>query len=604
MPYGAGTEGVQRDRSRSPPVAGRGGRAAPVTKPRERASSRLDRARSQGGHDARIPCGYRGFSASSVGGRCLAWSHEHHGPRRSTRSATSTPALCSSSPATTNESSANASSCKLQLAAHWADLHPATAGHRCRDARWGGAPGRRVLGGDGTPAVAAFTPEPFALALGMSPSAGAQLIADALDLRHRLPILWKRVVGWRCRPGRPAGSPARPTASPRPPRSGSTNSSPTAAPAARSSSTGFVAQAIAAYDPETHEDRENDAQAGWDVTLTHPDPTDFLGTSHLEATGDTLTLKAFYDQVCARRPPAVPRRRHRARSASARSRPSASSPANPRPPATPKVKVYVRVEARDLEPDALAVGEIEKLGAATLTKIRDWVGHHQVVIQPVLNMARRDAVDSHDPPPWMRDLVHPPRRPLHLPQMPGRRQVLRPRPHRSPTTRTDHPAKPGPTTSPPCAGDTTAPRPPAAGEYLPHARRRLPLARPVRHDATSSPPAAPNGSDHAESLSLHRGRGSPLEPRPKDAMALSTAGPPRHTSVSAPLLSPSWPRVERRLWPGVTSRRSSGGHEDERMAGPTSSPPAGPYSSGLGTLKRPLISRGSRDGIAACPRSA
>ena len=72
----------------------------------------------------------------------------------------------------------------------------------------------------------------------------------------------------------------------------------------------------------------------------------------------------------------------------------------------PKVKAYVRVEARDLEPDALAVGEIEKLGAATLTKIRTWVGHHQVVIQPVLNMARRDAVDSHDPPGWMRDLVH------------------------------------------------------------------------------------------------------------------------------------------------------------------------------------------------------
>ena len=60
----------------------------------------------------------------------------------------------------------------------------------------------------------------------------------------------------------------------------------------------LVAHAIAAYDPEEHEDRENDAQAGWDVTLTHPDPTDFLGTSHLEATGDTLVLKAFYDQVC------------------------------------------------------------------------------------------------------------------------------------------------------------------------------------------------------------------------------------------------------------------------------------------------------------------
>ena len=53
--------------------------------------------------------------------------------------------------------------------------------------------GDESLGGDGTPAVAAFTPEPLALALGLSPGAGAQLIADALDVRHRLPLLWKRV---------------------------------------------------------------------------------------------------------------------------------------------------------------------------------------------------------------------------------------------------------------------------------------------------------------------------------------------------------------------------------------------------------------------------
>ena len=61
----------------------------------------------------------------------------------------------------------------------------------------------------------------------------------------------------------------------------------------------LVAHAIAAYDPETHEDLEDDAWAGWVVTLTHPEATDFLGTSHLEAHGDTLVLKEFYDQVCA-----------------------------------------------------------------------------------------------------------------------------------------------------------------------------------------------------------------------------------------------------------------------------------------------------------------
>ena len=146
--------------------------------------------------------------------------------------------------------------------------------------------------------MAAFTPEPFALALGMSPSAGAQLIADALDLRHRLPLLWKRlsrleVPAWQAR------RVARQTH--RLPKTAAIwvdehlADRGTCGPVIVDR---LVAHAIATYDPETHEDRENDAQAGWDVTLTHPDPTDFLGTSHLEATGDTLVLKTFYDQVC------------------------------------------------------------------------------------------------------------------------------------------------------------------------------------------------------------------------------------------------------------------------------------------------------------------
>jgi len=167
----------------------------------------------------------------------------------------------------------------------------------------------------------------------------------------------------------------------------------------------FVAQAIATYDPEEHEDREDQSVAGWDVTLTHPDPTDFLGTSHLDATGDTLVLKELYDHVCGiahqlyldgdNSPLGV--RKIKA---------LGILTGQPTTTGNATVKIYARVEAHDLEPDTLAVGEVEKLGTATLTKIRDWVGHHQVVVQPVLNMARRDAIDSHDPPTWMRDLVH------------------------------------------------------------------------------------------------------------------------------------------------------------------------------------------------------
>ena len=59
---------------------------------------------------------------------------------------------------------------KLHAAAHWADLHPVVAGGEVETP---GGPALAVLespeslGGDGTPAVAAFTPEPFAAALGL-----------------------------------------------------------------------------------------------------------------------------------------------------------------------------------------------------------------------------------------------------------------------------------------------------------------------------------------------------------------------------------------------------------------------------------------------------
>ena len=229
----------------------------------------------------------------------LGLSHEHHGPGGVRGRRPRPRPACSKPPPRPNETERRAAFRKLQLAAHWADLHPATTDTGVET--FGGAAllADESLGGDGTPAVAAFTPEPFALALGMSPSAGAQLIADALDLRHRLPLLWKRVSRLEV-PAWQARRVARQTH-----RLSKAAAIWVDEQLADRGSCGpvvvdrLVAHAIAAYDPEEHEDREDDAQAGWDVTLTHPEATDFLGTSHLEATGDTLVLKAFYDQVCA-----------------------------------------------------------------------------------------------------------------------------------------------------------------------------------------------------------------------------------------------------------------------------------------------------------------
>jgi len=117
----------------------------------------------------------------------------------------------------------------LAAAAHWADLH----GHLDDDPDGRALPGMEQLvrlGGDGTPEVAEFAPAELGAELAMSPFAARQLIADALDLRHRLPRrikthnrwqvkqVFNGVFVWRSPHGRlfPSTPPA-PTASTTPP---------------------------------------------------------------------------------------------------------------------------------------------------------------------------------------------------------------------------------------------------------------------------------------------------------------------------------------------------------------------------------------------------
>ena len=102
---------------------------------------------------------------------------------------------------------------QLQLAVHWALLHP------CRDAfpaGWeddhglftAGAP----LAGAGAPLVDEFAPASFAAALGLSLEAGKQLLADALELDLPTPSpAGPRRTRSACRCGGPGRSPGRPT---------------------------------------------------------------------------------------------------------------------------------------------------------------------------------------------------------------------------------------------------------------------------------------------------------------------------------------------------------------------------------------------------------
>ena len=328
---------------------------------------------------------------------------------------------------------------KLELALQWCVVHPADADTGA--AVWGdaGLPGmtecEESLGGEGTPLVAAYAPEPFAAALGVSTWSGMQLLADALDLAHRLPSAWRRVrtlevPAWK----------ARRLAQATHHLSAEAAAHVDARVADRLHSCGgvlidrYVAQAAALFDPDTQTDAEQTARASWDVTLRHRTDGGFAGTSQLEATGDTLDLTKLYDLVCdhaahlARLGDDDELGARKAKAlgviADAQSHLDLGFPATApqdqpgiRRGSLSKTRAYLHLTLADLLDNLGSVdrcteqvGELEQLGPVTLAKIKDWLGSTRATIVPVLHLAdlpaaHETAVDEHDPPEWMREIV-------------------------------------------------------------------------------------------------------------------------------------------------------------------------------------------------------
>ncbi|HEY3527641.1 MAG TPA: HNH endonuclease signature motif containing protein [Nocardioides sp.] len=340
---------------------------------------------------------------------------------------------------------------KLQLALHWCLLHPATP--ESGVAVWGDAeiPGvgnwEESLGGVGCPTVAAFAPEPFAATLKVSTFAGMQVLADALDLAYRFPATWARVRRLEVAPWK-----ARRLAQHTHHLSREAAAYVDAELASRIDSCGVrlidrtIAHAAATYDPASQAEAEQTGKQAWDVRLLHRTDGGWAGTSHLDATGDTIDLSKFYDLVCdhathlGRLGDTDPLGARKAKAlgviADAQAHldlygiPPAteSTPATEdeaprlRRPTLAKSRFYLHLSLADLLalPDPLVltstgdvrgvggtggVGEVERLGPATTVQIREWLGTTRATIVPVLDLARDDAVDEHDPPAWMRETV-------------------------------------------------------------------------------------------------------------------------------------------------------------------------------------------------------
>jgi hypothetical protein len=287
---------------------------------------------------------------------------------------------------------------KLRYAAQWCRLHLADR-YDERDER---------VGGDGTPAVAEFAAEPFGAALQISTHAARQLMADALNLQHRLPLIWARVEAldvpaWRaCRNAQATGHLTRDAAA-----------VVDRELAARAGTCGVtlidraIAAAEAHADPAEQHAEETLTRGSWDVRLFHGPAAGhgrWVGTSILEITGDTLELTRLHDNICATADQlardgddeALEVRKAKAVGVLTRKMDGG------RPPRT---KLFLHADLDDLTDDTIGPGSAERLGPATMTKIKDWVGRSQVTILPVLRMDRADAQDRRHPPTWMRELV-------------------------------------------------------------------------------------------------------------------------------------------------------------------------------------------------------
>lgn len=302
---------------------------------------------------------------------------------------------------------------KLRLVHQWAVLNaagpgvePATYGE-CDD----------PIAGEGAPFVAGAAVSELGARLGVSGMTAQSLLADALDLAHRLPRVHERVERLEV-PAWKARKVAVLTRSLSFAAAGLVDDQL----AGRLHEVGFVTigrvidVAVAVFHPERIDEDPSSDKAHWRVDLRHP-INSTVNNSWLDATADTLDLIALHDLVGAVAEAlrkagdddTLDQRKAKALGVIGRGEHLALlERAGTASPSAPRTKIYVHVGSDDLastdDPEA-AIGHVEGLGAATVSRIREWAGRPDVRIQPLLRTDATSAVDRHDPPEWMADVV-------------------------------------------------------------------------------------------------------------------------------------------------------------------------------------------------------
>ena len=352
---------------------------------------------------------------------------------------------------------------ELRLAAHWADLHAVDPRPAIR------ARGERVppwtdrlidVGGPGTPPVLESAAAELAIAREIHPYAATKLIGDALDLRHRLPLIWARVSsleveGWLAR------KVATLTRTLSLDAVGPVDAAVAAAIGAESPSRvlELTRARVIEADPATHQAQVEAEKRRHYVSLSRTDEHGLRLLIARITAGDAAWLEAMIERVAdllatrhAATAPAgqpVPGRDElRSQALGWLARPAellallleaqqevGPVPTEPEPPdaededvqsrATafpadlldalrtvdpaklrPRATLYVHLHEAAVTGETSGVARCEGLGPFAATQLGDLLGHAHVTVKPVIDLADQISVNAYEHPEDVRERVH------------------------------------------------------------------------------------------------------------------------------------------------------------------------------------------------------
>ena len=299
----------------------------------------------------------------------------------------------------------------LSLAADFAEAHPAVGLDDFEAAL--------DLAGPGAPVVAEYAVAVLSASLSMTDFATRKLLGDAIELKHRLPLLWGliqefRVPAWKvrgvCDLTQGLGVEA----------CGWVDEQLAAVPDRVNLCRieRLAATACALFDPEALAEAEAEGALGRGVFVHHPGSrcgAPVASVSRVEVVLDTPDAVAFEEMVKALAQSLADQgctdgldvRRARAVGLLADPQAALGVLAGAGMPArveTP-LSLVVHFDPSSVEDSQSLVGVDERLGVISSDLVRRWTGSARVTVRPVLHLGREIETDAHDPNDNLREQV-------------------------------------------------------------------------------------------------------------------------------------------------------------------------------------------------------